>query len=261
MNIEQLHAQADAEFGGPAFAAMPSFVGDKMRPHKGGSSGGSTTTTQSIPTELKPLAKRYAADAMNLADQEYNPYTAQRFEDFNGAQYEGLMSMASRAKNGSATINNAEGQLNNIIGGSQTNPYLDQLVNKAQDSVRSQFNTGAVNSGSFGNSGLQEQFQQGLGDVATNMYGNAYNTDKAAQMQGIGMAQQFGNQAYTDADQMLKAGQIVQDQGQQQKDFNYQQFQDQENLPYKQLAAMSGVFGSGLGGTSNSTSKSSGGGK
>jgi hypothetical protein len=134
------------------------------------------------------------------------------------------------------------------------------MVNKAQDSVRSQFNTGAVNSGSFGNSGLQEQFQKGLGDVATNMYGNAYETDRARQMQGIGMAQQFGNQAYTDAEQMLKAGQIVQDQNQQGLDFNYQQFQDKENLPYKQLAAMSGVFSSGLGGSSTST-QSGGGGK
>lgn len=74
------------------------------------------------------------------------------------------------------------------------------------------------------------------------------------------MAQQFGNQAYTDAEQMLKAGQTAQDQEQQNLDFNYQQFQEAENLPYKQLAAMSGVFGSGLGGTSTST-QSGGGGK
>ena len=256
--MNQMNEWASAEFGGPSIDALPAFKGDKLRPHKGGSSGGSTTT-QSIPSELKPLAKAYSAKAMDLSNESYNPYTGQRFEDFNGAQYEGLMDMTDRAKNGSQTINNAESQLNQIIQGGQTNPYLDQMVNKAQDSVRSQFNTGAVNSGSFGNSGLQEQFQQGLGDVASQMYGQAYETDRARQMQGIGMAQQFGNQAYTDAEQMLKAGQIVQDQGQQNKDFDYQQFQEKENLPYKQLAAMSGVFSSGLG--SQTTSKTSGGGK
>ena len=146
-----------------------------------------------------------------------------------------------------------------IIQGGQTNPYLDEMVGKAQDSVRSQFNTGAVNSGSFGNSGLQEQFQKGLSDTATQMYGQAYETDRNRQMQGIGMAQQFGNQAYADADQLLKAGQIQQDQNQQLGDFWYQQYQEKENLPYKQLAAMSGVFSSGLG--SQTTSKTSGGGK
>ena len=196
---------------------------------------------------------------MNLSEEEYNPYTEQRFSDLNAAQNLGLWNTMARAGGGSDTIRNAEGQLNQIIQGGQTNPYLDQMVSKAQDSVRSQFNTGAVNSGSFGNSGLQEQFQQGLGDVATNMYGQAYETDRARQMQGIGMAQQFGNQAYTDAEQMLKAGQVLQDQDQQNKDFSYQQFQEKENLPYKQLAAMSGVFSSGLG--SQTTSKTSGGGK
>lgn len=78
-------------------------------------------------------------------------------------------------------------------------------------------------------------------------------------MQAAQLGLNYGNQAYTDAEQMLKAGQIVQDQGQQNKDFDYQQFQEKENLPYKQLAAMSGVFSSGLG--SQTTSKTSGGGK
>ncbi len=227
----------------------------------GGGGGGSekSTTTQEIPKELKPLASAYANKAMELGNQAYTPYQAKRFADFNGAQQLGIWDMIGRADGGSQTINNAEGQLNRIIQGGQTNPYLDQMVSKAQDSVRSQFNTGAVNSGSFGNSGLQEQFQRGLSDTATQMYGQAYETDRARQMQGIGMAQQFGNQAYTDAEQMLKVGQMIQDQTQQNKDFQYQQFQEKQDLPYKQLAAMSGVFGSNLGGTT--VSKGSGGGK
>lgn len=257
MNLEQLNEQLSAEFGGPSLAALPAFAGDKLRPHKGGG-GGSTTTTQSIPDELKPLASAYAGKAMDLSNDPYNPYTGDRYADLNSTQNQGINAMASRAMQGSDTIDNAEAALNRNIQGGQTNPYLDQMVGKAQDSVRSQFNTGAVNSGSFGNSGLQEQFQKGLSDTAAQMYGNAYETDRVRQMQSIGMAQQFGNQAYTDAEQLLKAGQIQQDQAQQDRDFSYQQFQEQENLPYKQLAAMSGVFGTNLG--SMSTSRQSGGG-
>jgi len=93
------------------------------------------------------------------------------------------------------------------------------------------------------------------------MYGGAYDADRARQMQGIGMAQQFGNQAYTDAAQLMKAGDVMQDQNQQQRDFNYQTYQDQQNLPYKQLGAMSGVFGSNLGSSSSTQSSQSGGGK
>lgn len=257
MNIDDLYAHVSADIGGPAIGALPSFKGDKLRPHKGGDSGKSTTTTE-IPAELKPLATAYTNKALELSKQGFNPYKGQRFENLNQWQLDALNQTRDRAMQGSETVKNAESQLNNIIAGGNTNPYLDQMVSKAQDSVRSQFNTGAVNSGSFGNSGLQEQFAQNLGDVATNMYGQAYETDRNRQMQGIGMAQQFGNQAYQDAAQLMNAGQTVQDQFQQARDFNYQQFQERADHPYKQLAAMAGVFGSGLGQTS--TTKSSGGG-
>ncbi len=225
----------------------------------GGGGGGTSTTVQNIPEELKPLASAYSAKAIDLSQQGYTPFGGQRFADLNQTQQQGVDAITNRALNGSATINNADASLNNMISGGNTNPYLDSLVGRAQDSVRSQFNTGAVNSGSFGNSGLQEQFAQNLGDVASSMYGNAYETDRNRQLQAIGMAPQFGNQAYTDASQLMNAGQVLQDQQQQGLDFNYQQFQDEQNLPYKQLAAMSGVFGSFPG--QSSTTTQSGGGK
>lgn len=223
----------------------------------GGGGGGGSTTTQSIPEELKPLANAYVDKAIDLGNTGYTPYGGQRYANLNPTQQQGLNAITQRATQGSQTVNNAEGQLNQIIAGGNTNPFLDSMVDRAQKNVISNFNTGAVNSGSFGNSGLQEQFAQNLGDVATSMYGQAYDQDRARQMQGIGMAQQFGNQAYQDAGQLLNAGQIQQDQAQQGLDFNYQQFQDQQNLPYKQLAAMAGPFGSNLG----STTTQSGGGK
>lgn len=259
MTLDELYEQSSAEIGGPAIGAWPTRTGDRIKPHKGGG-GGSSTTKQEIPTELKPLATAYTNKALDLSNQPYQPYDwTRRFENMNSGQLEALRATADRARNGSETINNAESQLNQIISGGNTNPYLDQMVSRAQDSVRSQFNTGAVSSGSFGNSGLQEQFADSLGNVATQMYGQAYDQDRARQMQGIGMAQQFGNQAYTDANQLFGAGQAIQDQAQQIKDFWYQQNQERKDLPYKQLAAMSGVFGSNLG--ASSVTKSSGGGK
>lgn len=259
MNIQELHEQISADIGGPSLGALPAFAGDKVRPHKGGGGGSSTTTTQ-IPTELKPLASAYANKAMGLSNQQYQPYPVDlRYEPLNAYQDQGIARIAQRVGAGSGTIANAENQLNQIIAGGQQNPYLDKMVQKAQDSVRSNFNTAAINSGSFGNSGLQDQLAENLGDTASQMYGQAYETDRGRQMQGISMAQQFGNQAYTDAEQMLRAGQVMQDQNQQVRDFDYQQFQEGQNLPYKQLAAMSGVFSSGLGG--QTVTKQKGGGK
>lgn len=225
----------------------------------GGGGGGQSTTVQSIPEELKPLASAYTQSALRLNNTPYQAYGGQRFADLNGVQMAGLNATADRAMQGSETVNNAETALNQTIAGGNTNPYLDQMVGKAQDSVVSKFNTGAVNSGSFGNSGLQEQFQQGLGDVATQMYGQAYDGDRQRQMQAIGMAPEFGNQAYLDADRLMGAGQTLQDQQQQGLDFQYQQSTEQQNDPYRKLAAMSGVFGTNLGQSASTTQ--SGGGK
>ena len=225
----------------------------------GGSSGGSSTTVQSIPEELKPLATQYTNKAIDLSNQGFTPYTGQRYEDLNPTQYASLGMTANRALNGSQTMNNAESNLNQMMSGGP-NPYLDSMVKRAQDSVSSNATTGMIGSGSFGNSGLNEQYAKSMGDVASQMYGNAYQNDQQNRLNAIQMAPTFGNQAYQDAAQLMNAGQTLQDQGQQNKDFAYQQFQEQQNLPYKNLAAMSGVFGSNLGGTSTTT-QSGGGGK
>jgi hypothetical protein len=225
------------------------------RLHKGG--GGSSTTVASVPDELKPLASAYTNKAINLGNQGFKPYGGQRYADLNTTQNLGIGMIQDRALNGSQTMNNAEGALNQTIAG-QTNPYLDSMVNKAQASVLGNANQAAARSGSFGNSGIAEAAAKQMSDVATNMYGNQYQFDQGQRMQAIGMAPTFGNRAYQDAQQLLQAGQMQQDQQQQNLDFNYGQFQEAQNLPYKQLAAMSGVFGSNLGSTSTTTQNGGG---
>lgn len=226
----------------------------------GGGGGGTSTTVQNIPAELKPLAAAYTDKAINLSNQTFQPYTGQRYADLNPVQQTSLNMTADRALNGSATLDNAETNLNQMMTGG-LNPYLDQMVGRAQDSVVKGYNQATVGSGSFGNSGVQEALTKGLGDVSTQMYGQAYDADQGRRLSAINAAPTFANQAYTDSDQLMKAGQTLQDQDQQNKDFNYEQFMEQQNLPYKQLAAMSGVFGSSLGGSSTTTSNQSGGGK
>lgn len=225
----------------------------------GGGGGGTSTTVQEIPAELKPLASAYTSKAIGLSNQAYTPYAGQRYADLNPIQYAGVGAITDRALSGSPTIANAEANLNQVIGG-ESNPYLDDMVRRAQESVQSGMNTAAFNSGSYGNSGVAETSAKAMGDIATQMYGGAYDADQARRMQAIGMAPQFGNLAYQDASQLLNAGQILQDQDQNQLDFAYEQFQERQADPYKKLAAMGGVFGSNLGGTSTTTQQNQGGG-
>lgn len=210
--------------------------------------GGDTKTSTEIPRELRPLASAYTNRALRVSKTPFTPYTDQRYADFTPQQTQALGMIEERAAGGNPLQQSAETALQQQIQGG-TNPYLDSMVNKAQQSVLGSANAAAVRSGSFGNSGIAEQAAQQLGDVATQMYGGAYESDAARRMQAIGMAPQISQAGYQDANQLLQAGQIGQNQQQQQRDFAYQQFQEQQNLPYKQLAAMAAPFGSNLGQT------------
>jgi hypothetical protein len=225
----------------------------------GGGGGGQSVTTQEIPGELKPLASAYTAKAMGLSSQPFQAYTGQRFADLNGTQQSGLGMIEQRAQDGSSIVNTAEGNLAQMMGGGP-NPYLDAMVSKAQASALGAGQQAGVRSGSFGNSGIAEATAKQVGDIATNMYGQAYESDAARRLQAIGMAPGLNQAGYQDAQQLLQAGQIRQDQEQQGLDFGYQTFQEEQNKPYKDLAAMAGVFNSNLGGTST-TQQSGGGGK
>lgn len=251
-------SRRDLYAAGEPFGASCTRMDGGRRIYGGGGGGDSkSTTTPMIAEEFKPLANLYTQQATQLANTPWQAYGGQRYADLNNTQQAGIGMIQDRAMNGSATMGNAESNLNQFIQGGNTNPYLDQMVQKAQDSVKSNFNTSAVNSGSFGNSGLQQQYAAGLTDVATQMYGNAYNTDQANRMQAIGMAPTFGNAAYQDAGQLLNAGNLQQQQVQNNLDFGYQQYQDAQNTPYKKLQTIGGVVGQAQG----STSTTKGGGK
>jgi hypothetical protein len=203
-----------------------------------GGGGGSTTTTGVAP-ELKPLANEYVSRAIDMAD---NPFTA-----YKGTRFAGMNNSQQAAGNFYAQGMNAG-----------TNPYLDQMVNKAQSNtisnynnvIRPQLDSLAARSGSFGNAGVNstmEQQQQALGtqlgDIATSMYGGQYNNDQAYRMQSANALQNYGNQQQANQQQGL--------------DFNYQQFQDKLNQPYKNLQVLGAPFSMGLG----SVTSTSGGGK
>lgn len=234
----------------------------ERKPQGGGGSGGggTSTTVQNIPDELKPLATAYTNKALALSDQPFQPYTGQRYEDLNAAQNIGLGMTMDRAMSGSPTVANAESNLNQMMMGGP-NPYLDAMYDQAAGKVANSVNSNFALGGRYGSGAHTGALTEGLGNMATNLYGNAYESDQARRMQAIGMAPEFGNLAYQDASQMLNAGQILQDQGQQNKDFAYQQFMEEQNLPYKNLASMAGVFGTNLGGSSTTTSNQSSGGK
>lgn len=239
----------------------------------GGGGGGDSSSSSSIqyPDEIKPLLNNVANLSSQLYNKDWQGYGGQRYADLNGTQQQALQGISDRASGGSDLWKQAQGNLQQMMG-DQQNPYLDQQVANAQKSVVDSYNLTAkpqmeaamVGSGSFGNSGLQQmqqqsqnQLQQNLGNVATQMYGDAFNTNQANKLQALGMAQGYANQDYTDLNQQLNAGNAYQDQAQNNADFNYEQYQSQQDDPYKKLQAMTGVMNNTAGSTT--TTKQNGG--
>ena len=293
MNIDALHEQLSAEFAGPAMGALPAFRGDVMRPHKGG--GQSSSTTQSIPDELKPLASAYSSKAQDLANQGYQSYGGQQVADPTWYQKQGADMIGYRAAHGNPLMDQAQKTMQSGLASgdmatknsySGSNPYLQQNIDATLGDITRNYNdaiapgitTQAVGSGSFGNSGAEATKQNSMNDLTKNLGNTASsmrmqdytaqqqlaeqyaNRNDQMKSQAFSLAPTYGNQAYTDAAQMMNVGNMYQDNDQQKLDAQYQNWTDQQNDPYKKLAAMSGVFGSGLGNTAT-TKQSGGGGK
>jgi len=349
VNTEELIAQISAEFGGPAISALPSFNGDKIRPHKGGGGGSSTSTTE-IPKELKPLASAYSSKALDLANSPYQAYGGQQVADINGFQNSATTRLGQMLNYGDPSMNAARNTVANSLNSGQAatqnpygyitnggsnqavgnggvnayagqNPYLQQNIDAAMGDITRNYNnavapgltTQMVASGSFGNTGAQAATQNALNDLTKNLantasgmrmqdYGNQqqlaenqinrnmgtnqFNANLSENQlnrnlqtnqfnaglgqdyasrndtlrgQMLGLAPGYENQQLNVANNFMNAANLYQENQQQKLDANYQNWLDQQNDPYKKLAAMAGVFGSGLG--QQTTTKSSGGGK
>jgi len=320
VKIDALHEQLSAEFGGPAIGALPAFPGDKIRPHKGG--GQTSSTTQSIPTELKPLAAAYSNKAMDLSNTPYQGYGGQQVAGMNDFQNSTTARLGQIFNYGDPSMNAARNTVTNSLnsgkaatdnpygyasnGGTNqyagANPYLQQNIDAAMGDITRNYNdaiapglsTQMVSSGSFGNTGNQAATQNSLNDLTKNLGNTASGMrmqDYTAQQglaenqinrnmqnsqfnaglgqdyasrndqlrsQMLGLAPGYENEAMNVANNFGQQANMYQDNYQQQLDAAYQNWTDQQNDPYKKLAAMSGVFGSGLGNTA--TTKSSGGG-
>lgn len=218
--------------------------------------GGGGTTTNTVDPRFNGLIDYATQTAGRVNSAGYTPYGGQRFAGLNNDQNTAIGMIRNQAQNSGLT-NAAQSNLQQMMGGG-TNPYLDAMVNKAQANVLGNAQTAAIKSGSFGNSGIADAAAGKMAEVATQMYGGAYAQDQNNRLQAIGMAPSINQAGFQNAGQLLNAGQILQNQDQQGKDFAYQQFQEQQNLPYKQMAAYSGLLGNA---GANSTTTTSGGGK
>lgn len=228
-----------------------------------------TTTNAPLPW-LEPYYRDFSSRAQQVANTPYQQAPG-TYAAPNNLLQSGWQAVANRAMEGSPVMSAANGQMQSTINGDyiNKNPYLAQNIADAQGDMTRAYNMtnkpawdkAMQGSGSFGNSGVMEaaaydrdNLQRNLGRVASDMRGQAYNTERGYQQQAMGMAPQFAQNDYMDSSALLNAGA-------QQQTFNngYQAqqnqfFQDARNYPQQQLNNYGQNLGfSNTGGTSSTS--------
>ena len=118
-----------------------------------------------------------------------------------------LTGIADRARTGNAGVTAAQNLNTQTINGGflGSNPYLDQTFNRAVMATQGQL------ASQFAGSGRnidQSQFLRGqqLNDLATGIYGGAYDAERNRQQQAVTMAPGLAGQDYYDLGQLANVG-------------------------------------------------------
>lgn len=120
--------------------------------------------------------------------------------NLNPYQVQGNQMVVDRATGGDPTINAATDYVRNSLNGGflNANPHLDATFNRAAQATQGQL------ASQFAGAGRNVDQSQGLrsqqlNDLASQIYGGAYNNERNLMQGTLGAALPLGNQAYTDA--------------------------------------------------------------
>ena len=152
------------------------------------------------------------------------------------------------------------------------NPFLSQTFNRAADSVEGRMRNSTAMQG-LSNSGVQQMYNRNLNDLATGIYGGAYDRDANRRLQsGIAISQMQQQARENDLNRQFRAaqgmpgfltnaaqlplglGDIYRSQQQERINEQVRRFQEAQQYPYRSLDVLGrAIAGSmGAGGTTSS---------
>jgi hypothetical protein len=186
----------------------------------GGGGGGNSTTRMEPPKYQLPYLQSGLASAQNL----YNSHSggqntvAPLSQDTTNGIY-GIRDLANSPLTPAAT-NLATNTMNGGFLGS--NPYLDQTFNRAALQTQNQLASEFAGHGRNVDASEGLRSQQ-LNDLATGIYGGAYDAERNRQQQTLGMSPALNQSQYTNANALLGVGAQQENYNQQQLDAPGQQ--------------------------------------
>lgn len=179
---------------------------------------------------------------------------------------QGLQALIQRAISGSPILNAAQTNLADTLSGkylaAESNPYLSGMYDAAARSMMQKYTEGVQpeanamfnRAGAFGGTAHRlyqaqqaRDLQQGLGDLASSMYGTAYGDERQRQLQAALVGPQIAQADYADIQALLSAGDIKQQYEQQRLNEMREYWQNAANWPFSSLSWMGQQYGVPLG--------------
>lgn len=226
-------------------------------------SGGSqnTTGTTAPGAAVQPYYNSALTGAQNLLNTggpQY--YTGQTVAPLNATQNQGLSSItgAAGAPNASTSAQTAnEFETSGALLNPSNNPYLAGTFNQAADQVQSQLSSEFAGAGSNVINSLPVQSDE-MNNLATQLYGGAYNTGLQAETQASALAPSIDAGTYLPGQNLLGAGQVEQNTAQNQDTAAQAAYNYNSQLPMNMLSWYSGLLGENASPTKTTTGTVSG---
>jgi hypothetical protein len=219
----------------------------------GGGSQSSTVSQKADPwSGIQPQLLDAAKDTQNLYKQGLlNPqyYPGQTIAPQSQETQQALQSQIQRAQNGSPLTAQAQDYTKGLLGGDylNNNPHLDATYNRAADQVQSRVNSAFEAGGRHGGGANQRVLGQSLGDLATNIYGGAYDNERNRMQQGLLFAPTLANQDYYDIGQLSSAGGVKDQRAQDMINQDISRFDFNQQAPAQNISDYIGLL-NGVGG-------------
>ena len=217
-----------------------------------GSSQGSATTTSGPPAYLQPYYQQLASTAGNLyANNAPLYYPGNQVAPFSPLQEQGFSQIQGQASQPNSIGQTGTGYFNALESGSllnpATNPALQGMAQLSDNQIMNNLSTEFAGSGRNIEASAPIQANQ-MANVASDIYGGAYNNTLNNMTGGLGQASQLTAQGYMPGQELLTAGGQLQNQAQNMIGANQNAFGYYQTLPYQQLqgfgSLLSGVPGS-----------------
>lgn len=201
---------------------------------KGQSPAGQTTSTQAPLQYMYPYLGTGLQQAGQLLGQGGpNYYPGQQVASFNPLQNQAFGGI-QRAANNVGGLNQTNQFDKMLMQGGGSNPYLDQMFNQAAGATQNQLSSEFGGAGRNVDASAAARGQQ-LNNLATNIYGGNYQNTLQDALQAGNQAQSVYDTRLQGQQQLLGAGNQIQQQGQNQINASQNAYNFNQNQPYANL--------------------------